>query len=111
MIYVIPDSEVILANEKGKSILTDQNRGSFGPSYFWLMDLSDSVWKKVITIGNPIGRSFKGSHGDGTLIFGNTTNEDWLTSDNQIGGLGYRGGGFYEIGTYYSDFNSNSPIG
>ena len=109
--YVTPDSELILANGKDESMLTDQNRATFGASYYWVMDLSGSVWEKVITIGNPIGRSFKGSHGDGTLSFGNATNEDWPTSDNEIGGFGYRGGGFYEIGTYYSDFNPHSPIG
>ena len=109
--YVTPDSELVLANGMDESELTDQNRAAFGASYYWVMDLSGSVWEKVITIGNPIGRAFRGTHGDGSLDFGNATNEDWPSSDNEKGGFGYRGGGFYEIGTYYSDFNPHSPIG
>lgn len=42
---------------------------------------------------------------------GEATNEDWPKSDDEKGGFGYRGGGYYEIGTEYSDFNPHSPIG
>jgi hypothetical protein len=75
------------------------------------MDLSGSVWEKVITAGNPVGRQFKGSHGDGHLRFGHATNEDWPDSDDEVGGFGYRGGGYYEVGRKYDDFNPHSPIG
>lgn len=109
--YVGDNSELVMANHHDESELSDQTRPIFGASYFWVMDLSGSLWEKVITIGNPIGRAFKGSHGDGKLSFGNATNPDWPTSDNEIGGFGYRGGGYYEPGTLYSDFNPHSPIG
>ncbi|WP_422104067.1 formylglycine-generating enzyme family protein [Winogradskyella sp.] len=109
--YVNEDSELVFANGYEESMLNDSNRASFGASYYWVMDLSGSLWEKVITIGNPIGRTFKGSHGDGKLSFGNATNEDWPQSDDELGGFGYRGGGYYEIGTGYSDFNPHSPIG
>ncbi|MEM7514132.1 MAG: hypothetical protein AAF388_24625 [Bacteroidota bacterium] len=35
------------------------------------------------------------------------------TSDDEVGGFGYRGGGFYARGvaTVYGDFNPHSPIG
>jgi len=76
-----------------------------------VFDLSGSVWEKVITIGNEIGRQFAGSHGDGILSFGHATNDDWPSSDDEKGGFGYRGGGYYEIGTEYSVYNPHSPIG
>jgi formylglycine-generating enzyme required for sulfatase activity len=109
--YVDESFELVIANQHDESQLSDQNRAVYGASYFWVMDLSGSLWEKVITIGNPIGRGFKGSHGDGNLDFGNATNLDWPKSDNEIGGFGYRGGGYYQIGTTYSDFNPHSPIG
>ena len=109
--YVNENAELVFTNDINESQLNDNNRAVFGASYYWVMDLSGSVWEKVITIGNPIGRSFKGTHGDGKLDFGNATNEDWPKSDNEEGGFGYRGGGYYETGTHYSDFNPHSPIG
>ncbi|MEP1095101.1 MAG: SUMF1/EgtB/PvdO family nonheme iron enzyme [Cyclobacteriaceae bacterium] len=109
--YITPDMEIVIANGYDESQLSDETRAIFGASYYWVMDLSGSVWEKVITIGNPIGRAFKGTHGDGNLEFASATNLDWPTSDNEIGGFGYRGGGYYEIGTGYSDFNPHSPIG
>lgn len=109
--YVDGNAELRMSNGFDESQLNDNNRAVFGASYYWVMDLSGSLWEKVITVGNPIGREFKGSHGDGKLDFGNATNEDWPTSDNEKGGFGYRGGGYYEIGTSYSDFNPHSPIG
>ena len=109
--YVNQKSELVLSNGYDESLLTDENRDVFGASYYWVMDLSGSVWEKVITFGNPIGRSFKGSHGDGNLDFGHATNEDWPKSDDEVGGFGYRGGGYYQVGTVYSDFNPHSPIG
>lgn len=109
--YVNPDFELKIANGWDESQLNDKTRAVFGASYYWVMDLSGSLWEKVITIGNPIGRQFKGTHGDGLLSFGHATNEDWPKSDDEEGGFGYRGGGYYQIGTEYSDFNPHSPIG
>ncbi|NNE25843.1 MAG: SUMF1/EgtB/PvdO family nonheme iron enzyme [Saprospiraceae bacterium] len=109
--YVNTQAELVFTHDIDEGDLNDDNRDVFGASYYWVMDLSGSVWEKVITVGNEIGRQFKGSHGDGNLDFGNATNEDWPTSDNEKGGFGYRGGGYYEVGTTYSDFNPHSPIG
>ena len=103
--------ELVLQNGVDESQLTDATRPVFGASYYWVMDLSGSVWERVITIGNPIGRQFKGSHGDGKLSFAKATNKDWPNSDDELGGFGYRGGGYYEPGTDYGDFNPHSPIG
>ena len=109
--YVEEGGNLVFSNGVSESALNDENRPTYGASYYWVMDLSGSVWEKVITIGNSKGRSFRGSHGDGTLSFGKATNEDWPTSDDEEGGFGYRGGGYYETGTPYSDFNPHSPIG
>ena len=109
--YVDVDGQVINGNGYNEKDLTDDNRDIFGASYYWVMDLSGSLWEKVITIGNPIGRSFKGTHGDGLLEFGKATNKDWPQSNDEEGGFGYRGGGYYDIGTEYSDYNPHSPTG
>ncbi len=109
--YISPESEAIFANGVNESDLNDSNRPVYGASYYWVMDLSGSVWEKVITVGNSIGRAFKGTHGDGQLDFGKATNKDWPSSDDEVGGFGYRGGGYYETGTAYTDFNPHSPIG
>lgn len=108
--YVIED-ELRMQHNWTEDQLTDETRPVFGASYYWVMDLSGSVWEKVITIGNEIGRSFQGTHGDGILSFGHATNEDWPKSDDEVGGFGYRGGGYYTPDTQYSDFNPHSPIG
>ncbi|NNE32107.1 MAG: SUMF1/EgtB/PvdO family nonheme iron enzyme [Winogradskyella sp.] len=109
--YVTMDSELTNSNQSDESELNDQTRPVFGASYYWVMDLSGSVWEKVITIGNPLGRQFRGTHGDGILNFGNATNKDWPQSDDELGGFGYRGGGYYDTGTSYGDYNPHSPIG
>ncbi len=109
--FVNNDSELVMANQLNESYLSDETRPIFGASFYWVMDLSGSVWEKVITIGNPEGRAFKGSHGDGKLNFGSATNADWPKSDDEVGGFGYRGGGYYQPGTVYSDFNPHSPVG
>lgn len=108
--YVSQD-ELQMMHNWTEDQLSDDTRAVFGASYYWVMDLSGSVWEKVITIGNEIGRSFRGTHGDGVLAFGDATNEDWPTSDDEVGGFGYRGGGYYTPDTQYSDFNPHSPVG
>ncbi|MEM8896877.1 MAG: SUMF1/EgtB/PvdO family nonheme iron enzyme [Bacteroidota bacterium] len=92
------DGELIFQGDLDESMLSDETKERLGASYYWVMDLSGSLWEKVITIGNPIGRAFKGTHGDGKLDFGHATNEDWPTSDDEIGGFGYRGGAFMQEG-------------
>jgi formylglycine-generating enzyme required for sulfatase activity len=66
------DNEGDLVFRKGldEGKLTDENRGTYGASYYWVMDLAGSLWERVITIGHPKGRSFAGTHGDGDLSYG-----------------------------------------
>ncbi|MCB9770932.1 MAG: SBBP repeat-containing protein [Candidatus Omnitrophica bacterium] len=58
------------------------NRISAGAGYYGNMDLSGNAGEMAVTLGNSVGRSFTGTHGDGTLTStasfeGNATNTDW----------------------------------
>jgi formylglycine-generating enzyme required for sulfatase activity len=80
------------------------NRISAGAGYYGVMDLSGNLWERTVTIGNPQGRGFTGSHGDGVLTItagheGNATNSDWPGLDTALAngittatGSGFRGG-------------------
>ncbi|MCP9235523.1 SUMF1/EgtB/PvdO family nonheme iron enzyme [Lewinella sp. JB7] len=64
------------------------NREETGGSYYGIMELSGNLYERMITIGNPEGRAFNGSHGDGEIS--NTHNVlSWPVGNL---GLGYRGG-------------------
>ena len=108
--YVNKKGDLILTNGITEADLSDENRPVLGASYYWVMDLNGSVWEKVITIGDSVGRAFTGSHGDGMTRSGEATNPDWPDRDTEQGGYGYRGGGYYEVGTPYGDFNPHSPV-
>jgi formylglycine-generating enzyme required for sulfatase activity len=77
--------------------MTDTNREIFGASYYWVFDLNGSMWEKVITVGDSVGRAFTGRHGDGTIsYYGYADTEGWPEGfADSNGGYGYRGGGFY----------------
>jgi formylglycine-generating enzyme required for sulfatase activity len=80
------------------SDMTDENREIFGASYYWVFDLTGSMWEKVITVGDSLGRAFTGQHGDGNIdgYYGFANVKGWPSgfADSE-GGYGYRGGGFY----------------
>ena len=106
-----PDDDLETRGEADESKLTDATRDVLGASFYWVMDLAGSVWERAVTIGHPIGRAFRGTHGDGrTTGYGSATNEDWPRGDEAPGGYGYRGGGFYEQGMKEGPFNPYSPI-
>jgi len=92
-----PDDDLAQTGAADESRLADGTREALGASYWWVMDLAGSVWEKAVTIGHARGRAFRGTHGDGTLRdYGLATNDDWPLGDNEAGGYGYRGGGYYE---------------
>ena len=92
-----PNDDLVTTGDADESLLTDSTRDVTGASYYWVMDLAGSVWERVITFGHPRGRTFQGTHGDGTLSgYGDATNTDWPSGDQEAGGYGYRGGGYYE---------------
>ncbi len=109
----LPDHEGRLSMSNGwtEAQLHDSTRVYFGASYYWVMDLSGSLWERLITLGHPNGRSFTGSHGDGVLSATATaTNSDWPQGDEKAGGIGFRGGGFYGHDREYHEYNPFSPI-
>jgi formylglycine-generating enzyme required for sulfatase activity len=111
------DDDLIRSVTADESRLTDATREALGASYWWVMDLAGSVWERAVTIGHPRGRAFRGTHGDGVLRdYGLATNEDWPLGDNEAGGYGYRGGGYYERARERArdplarDLNPHSPV-
>lgn len=109
--YVDLDDNLKLTAGLDESKINDSNRHQYGASYFWVMDLAGSLWEKCVSIGHPIGRSYKGTHGDGLISdSGSATNADWPKGINEEGGYGYRGGGYYQHSMKVSEFNPHSPI-
>jgi len=93
-----------------ESMLNESNRPTFGASYYWVMDLAGSMWEKVITVGDSVGRSFTGQHGDGNIDYYGLANvADWPNEYGESYGYGYRGGGYYAK-AHVSNFNPYSPI-
>ncbi len=103
------DYELKMVNGWTEGELTDANRVYFGASYYWVMDLAGSLWERMITIGHEKGRAFTGKHGDGVLSAGNA-NEDWPVGQEESGGVGFRGGGFYGYSRPYHEYNPFSPV-
>lgn len=75
-----------------------------GAGYYGNMELSGNEFERSVTVGNSTGRSFQGTHGDGSLTTaGFGTNTDWpgyITGSGitNAQGSGFRGGGW----GYYS---------
>lgn len=106
-----PDGDLIMTHPLTQGDLTDENRDVFGASYYWVMDLAGSVWERVISIGRADGRTFEGTHGDGTVNgYGEATNADWPHTHAGAEGHGYRGGGYYNQGMRFHAFNPYSPV-
>ena len=42
----------------------DSGRVAAGASYWGILELSGNLWERVVTVGNPWGRCFAGTHGD-----------------------------------------------
>lgn len=80
-------------------------RATSGAGYYGNLDLSGSVWEHTVTVGNYVGRVFRGSHGDGTVTndsSADATNVDWPGNVPGMGaaaGSGLRGGAWYYINT------------
>ena len=103
----IVDSKNDLISGWPEDKLGNETLPVFGASHYWVMDLSGSVWERVVTIGSVDGRAFKGTSGDGNI---NTKNDDWPYTSEKKEGHGYRGGGFYFQGRSEHEFNPYSPI-
>ncbi len=80
-----------------ESALDETTTAELGASHYWVMDLSGSLWERVVSAGHERGRAFAGSHGDGVLDENaRATNSDWPhTEGADAPGMGYRGGAEY----------------
>jgi formylglycine-generating enzyme required for sulfatase activity len=66
-------------------------RAEAGASYYGVMELSGNLREREVTVGNTNGRSFTGSHGDGSLAAsGNANTSGW--PGTSASGTGNRGG-------------------
>lgn len=67
-----------------------------GATFYGIMEMSGNVRERAITVGNPEGRGFTGTHGNGTLDA--TTGEaDVLTWPGiSATGVGFRGGNYFQ---------------
>src|SRR5687768_16936483 len=93
--------------------LDDTTKGRLGASFWWVMDLSGSLWERVVSAGHPAGRAFAGSHGDGVLSAdGDATNADWpRTTGDEAPGVRYRGGAeYWTKPDPKNPTNPNSPV-
>ncbi len=109
----LPDQtgKLSMINGWDESQMSDDHKIYFGASYYWVMDLAGSLWERVISVGHEIGRKYVGNHGDGMLDEkGNANTVGWPVGDENLGGVGFRGGGFYGYSREYHEFNPFSPI-
>jgi hypothetical protein len=73
-----------------------RTRTESGAGYFGCMDLGGNVWEKIITVGNPAGRSYEGIHGNGLLTAaGRADVQSWPNPTTTIG-FGLRAAGYFE---------------
>ncbi|TXF90806.1 SUMF1/EgtB/PvdOfamily nonheme iron enzyme [Neolewinella aurantiaca] len=68
-------------------------REETGGSYYGIMELTGNLYERCITVGNPEGRAFTNTHGDGTLLSSGSHNVTNWPSGNT--GIGYRGGSYF----------------
>jgi formylglycine-generating enzyme required for sulfatase activity len=111
---VLPSRDLEHPTVAAEATLSDAERERLGASFYWVMDLSGSLWERVVSAGHPKGRAFQGSHGDGVLSSaGQATNADWPSADpdgKNAPGIGYRGGAEYFSAPQPDDpTNPNSP--
>jgi formylglycine-generating enzyme required for sulfatase activity len=76
------------------------SRAQSGAAFYGSLDMSGNVWERPVTVGNPEGRAFTGTHGRGELSAGGfAVNADWpgFSSGEVTGaaGVGSRGGSWY----------------
>ena len=105
------DKELAMVNGWPESKLSDSTLAYYGASYYWVMDLSGSLWERLVSIGHPAGRAFDGTNGDGELSpEGYANTRKWPVGKEDAGGVGFRGGGFYGYDRGYHKYNPFSPV-
>ena len=95
--YSTTDGSINGPLRSGIFATNSSSRAEAGASYYGVMEMSGNLQERPVTLGNPAGRGFAGSHGDGLLSAnGNATNSDWPGHDGiEVSGAygsGLRGG-------------------
>jgi len=80
-------------------------RTEAGATYYGIMEMSGNLYEKPVTLANPAGRRFKGTHGDGALTkdgFADISNWPGHAGGKNSGvaGAGSRGGSWYTNATH-----------
>lgn len=108
------DGDVGPLDGSGDEGPSEQSALRVGASHYWVMDLSGSLWERVVSIGDAAGRAFTGLHGDGDVnAYGDADVPGWpreLGSPRREKGFGYRGGGFYRHDEVYDAYRPHSPV-
>ncbi|MEI6349060.1 MAG: SUMF1/EgtB/PvdO family nonheme iron enzyme [Bacteroidota bacterium] len=84
----------------------NNSRITAGATYYGIMEMGGNLWERPVSLGNPTGRAFDGTHGDGSLNSTGFSNvSTWPGSDAV--GSGFRGGhwGDYAVFLRTSDRN------
>ena len=72
------------------------DRENSGAGFYGVLDLSGTLWERVVTVGNSTGRAFNGAlHGNGVLNAGGDADVGSWPSDTAQG-TGFRGGSWYD---------------
>jgi hypothetical protein len=58
------------------------------------MEMSGNLYERPVTVGNPTGRLFTGTHGDGLLTLAGNADVSGWPGTNGVG-AGFRGGDWY----------------
>ena len=82
----------------------DTSRAQAGAAYYGVMEMSGNLYERTITLGNPEGRSFAGTHGNGNPSDAN--NSDWPGA--AATGAGSRGGSWSSVASYSCVSNRGS---
>ncbi len=84
----------------GAMALAASTRVEAGATYYGIMDITGGLWEIPISVGQPTGRVFTGTHGDGVLdVNGQRTNADWPSYTSGFGGS-IRGGTLFTTAAY-----------
>lgn len=73
---------------------SNSGRMTAGASYYGIMELSGNLFERPVTVGNANGRSFLGSHGNGTLSSSGDPDGAAWPAPTTADGAGLRGGGW-----------------
>jgi hypothetical protein len=79
----------------GTFATASSTREQAGATYYGIMEMSGNLWEYSVTVGNPTGRTYTGTHGDGTLdALGDADAYTWPGTDAD--GAGSRGADWWD---------------